>query len=293
MKKYYKDWRTIAVFLFPGLVLYFVFEIVPILQTGYFSVHQWSGIYGAPFTFVGIRNYVSLWNYPEFWQAMKNILQYVVLSLFIQVPFGYFLAFLLATEIKGFRFFKAMYFTPLVVALSAVGLMFYFILMPNTGALEILLENIGLESLVRVWLTDPGTALNTLILVTAWVSYPFYLTIGFAAITSVPTEILEASTLDGCSATQRNFYVIIPMIWESIKISVVLLITGILKIFEIVFVMTQGGPNGLTQVPVTLMYYEAFRFQNYGRGSAVAVVVFLISLIAAALSLRLLRRDEI
>jgi len=171
--------------------------------------------------------------------------------------------------------------------------MWYFILFPNGGVLNNLLTALGLESWTRNWLIDKDTAMTWVIVVTGWVSTGYYTTIFFAAITGLPDEILEAAALDGATGLKKITRIVLPMIWESVKTSVILVVTGILKTFEIVFIMTQGGPNGLTQVPVTLMYYEAFKYDHYGRGSAIAVVVFLMSIGLTIISLRLMNREKI
>lgn len=289
MVKYRKSAWPIILFLLPALLIYTTLEIVPIIQTFYFSFFKWNGIGGVPLKFVGLQNFIDLISFKGFWLSMKNIMWFLVLSLLTQIPIGFFLAILLSSRLKGYRFFKAAFFSPLVLSTTAVGLMWYFILFPNSGVLNNILTSIGLENLAKNWLIDKGTALNSLILITAWISTGYYLTIGFAGISAIPDEIMEAGLIDGADGFKKVIYITIPLISESLKISVILVITGILKIFEIVFVMTQGGPNGLTEVPVSLMYNEAFKYSHYGRGSAIAILVFLMSIIMTILSLKLMQ----
>lgn len=293
MHSYYRDLKVILAFVAPAFVIYAVGAMVPVIQTFYFSFFQWSGIYGTPLEYVGFANFVNLFQYGEFWTALSNIARFVALSLIIQIGIGYTQAIVLGTYLKGYRTFKTIFFIPLVITITAVGLIWRFILLPDAGALNTFLTAIGLEEFTRAWLIDQDTALLSLILITGWISAPYYLTIGFAAVSSIPMEIHEAAEMDGARGLRKVVFITIPLVWESLKISIILVITGVLKIFEIVFVMTQGGPNGLTQVPVTLMYYEAFRFNNYGRGSAVAVVVFLLSISLTIISLRVLRRKQL
>ncbi|HEY5586854.1 MAG TPA: sugar ABC transporter permease [Ruminiclostridium sp.] len=292
MDKYRKSAVPIVLFLLPAFLIYTILEVVPIIQTFYFSFYEWNGIGGVALKFVGIENFTDLMGFKGFWLSIKNVIWFLILSLFTQIPIGFFLAILLSTYCKGYRIFKAAFFSPLVLSTTAVGLMWYFILFPGTGVLNTILTSIGMENFTTSWLTDKNTALNSLILITAWISSGYYLTIGFAAISSIPDEIMEAGLIDGADGIKKVFYITLPLIWESVKISVILVITGILKIFEIVFVMTQGGPNGLTEVPVSLMYNEAFKYGHYGRGSAIAVIVFLMSVFITIISLKLMQRKS-
>jgi raffinose/stachyose/melibiose transport system permease protein len=287
MTKYRNNWKAILLFLLPAFLIYTGLEIIPIGQTIYFSLFDWIGIQGVPMKFVGLKNFVHLFQYPEFYVSLKNIAWFLVLSLLTQIPIGYLLAFLLTGRVRGSRLFKSVFFMPVVLPITAVGMIWYFILMPNDGVLNTILAEIGQKGWQHAWLVDKSTALNSLILITTWISVPFYLIIGYAAITGIPEEVMDASSIDGAVGIKRTFHIVIPMIRESIRISIVLVITGILKIFDIVFIMTEGGPNGLTHVPVTLLYYEAFKYNNFGIGNAIAIVVFLMSILLSFLALKL------
>ena len=132
-----------------------------------------------------------------------------------------------------------------------------------------------------------------MIVANAWTGLGYHMIIAMAAIASIPEELLEAADLDGCVGLKKIWYIILPVIWEAMKISVVLIITGSLKNFDIIFVMTEGGPNGLTNVPATLMYFEAFRYHNYGLGSAIAALIFILSVVLAVFTLRVMQREKL
>ena len=155
-----------------------------------------------------------------------------------------------------------------------------------------LLMKLGMENLCTGWLVDSKTAMICIILVTTWASVAYYIVIGLAALNSIPEDILESATIDGANTWKKVIYIMIPMIWESIKISVVMIITGVLKVFDMVFVMTEGGPNGLTHVPATLLYSQAFKYNHYGIGSAISTVMFLMSLALTIISLKIMNRDD-
>lgn len=293
MEKYRKSMKSIVIFLLPALLIYVVFEIIPIICSIYFSFFEWAGLKGVPLKYVGFRNFTSLIYSGDFLISLKNTMRFVVISLFTQLPLGLLFALLLSSYCKGYKIFKTIYFIPMILSVTAMSLMWYLILQPNNGALNIILKSLELENLMHNWLIDKNTALNCIILITAWNSAGFYMIINFAAISSIPDDIFDAALIDGATEIKKVIYITIPLIWESIKISVIMIITGVIKIFDIVFIMTGGGPNGLTNVPATLLYNEAFKYDHYGLGSAISTALFTISIILTVISLKLMQREKI
>jgi raffinose/stachyose/melibiose transport system permease protein len=283
--------RTIILFLLPVSVIYFSFMVLPILGTIGLSFYDWPGVQGVKLDFVGMDNYVSMFESPEFVRSLANILWFVALSLLLQIPFGYALAFLINGAKRCTRFFKASFFIPMILPVTATSILWRFILYPNeTGVLNRAAVALGLPSVQ--WLIESSTALNCLIAVTAWSSVGYYMIIGLAALTSVPDELLEAATIDGAGRFTKITRITLPLIRESIILSIVMVTSGVFRIFDVVFVMTDGGPAGLTNVPATLMYNEAFKYNHFGMGSAISVVIFAMSLGAALLNNALMRRNE-
>jgi len=260
----------------------------------YFSFFEWPGIFGVALKPVGFKNFINMVNYKEFWIAVKNVLIFTVLNIIIQIPIGYFLAILLSSFCKGYRFFKTVFFSSVVLPITATALLWKFIWGANeNGLLNVLLTKIGLGELSAAWMLQPSTALLTVIIANAWCGLGYHMTIGFAAVTGISEDVLESAQIDGATGLRRIFLIIVPMIWESIRTSIVLVIIGSLKVFDIVFVMTEGGPNGITHVLSTLLYYEAFKYNNYGLGSAISVTIFALSIVMAIISLRLTRQKEL
>ena len=282
----------ITFFLLPALLIYCILAVIPIFQAFYFSVFDWPGIQGFPLEFVGFENFVKMVQSRDFSQSMGNVGRFILLNVALQIPLGYGLAILLSDYMKGFKAFKLLYFIPVVLPLTATSLLWKFIFLPNeTGVLNQVLGIFGVEPVA--WLLGKSTAMNSIIIANVWTGFGYHLVIAFAAITTIPSEILEAARIDGCKGGQMVRRIIVPMIWNVMKVSVILIITGSLKNFDIVFVMTEGGPNGLTHVPSTLMYYEAFKYDHYGVGSAIAVFIFLLSLGMSIVSMRLMRRETV
>lgn len=293
MERYRRNKKVIFLFLLPALLIYVILECFPVLQSFYFSFFDWPGIQGVPLEYVGLSNYFSIFKDPQFHLAIKNILLFVVVGVLTQLPIGFLFAILLYNIKRGQRFFKAVYFIPMILPVTATGLLWQFILKPNQdGVLNHLLTLLGAGNLSTGWLINNKTAMLCIILVTTWSSAAYYIVIGLAAMNSISEDVLESAVMDGASQVQKIFYIVIPMVWESIKISVVMIITGVLKVFDIVFVMTEGGPNGLTHVPATLLYYQAFKYNHYGVGSAISTIMFFMSLAITVVSMKVMSQED-
>lgn len=268
----------ILLFLLPAFIVYMVFLILPIFGAIYFSAANWNGIMGTPIKFVGIQNYLSAFNDPGFILSLRNMGKMVFFSVLFHTPIALLLAVAINTKCRGYRFFKVIYFVPTVFPLTAIGLLWYFIFMPN-GSLNNLLELIGFAEYAKGWLIDSATAMNTIIFVNIWAGIGYYMVILIAGLTTIPDEIYEAAVIDGATPINKFFYITIPMLKPILSMCILMDIIGTVKVFDLIFVMTEGGPNGLTNLPTTLMYYEAFRYDNYGRGSAIGVIILIIALV--------------
>ncbi|WP_055668865.1 carbohydrate ABC transporter permease [Desnuesiella massiliensis] len=273
-----KDKSKILLFILPALIIYVVFLIIPLFGAIYFSTADWNGIMGTPIKFVGLQNYLSVFKDPAFILSLKNMGRMVFFSVIFHTPIALLLAVAINTKCRGYRFFKVMYFIPTIFPLTAIGLLWYFIFMPN-GSLNSLLEAVGLATLAKGWLIDSATAMNTIIFVNIWAGIGYYMVILIAGLTTIPDEIYEAADIDGATATKKFFHITIPMLKPILSMCILMDIIGTVKVFDLIFVMTEGGPNGLTNLPTTLMYYEAFRYDNYGRGSAIGVIILIIALV--------------
>jgi raffinose/stachyose/melibiose transport system permease protein len=281
----------ILLFVLPAFVIYVIFLIIPIFGAIYFSVANWNGIMGTAIEFVGLKNYVSVFKDPAFILSLKNMCRMVFLSVLFHTPIALLLAVAINTKCRGYRFFKVMYFIPTIFPLTAIGLLWYFIFMPN-GSLNTVLQNIGLANLARGWLIESGTAMNTIIFVNIWAGIGYYMVILIAGLTTIPDEIYEAAAIDGATPVKKFFHITVPMLKPIISMCILMDIIGTVKVFDLIFVMTEGGPNGLTNLPTTLMYYQAFRYDNYGIGSAIGVIILLIALVLTLGSNSIMNRKK-
>lgn len=282
---------TIALFVLPALIIYVVFQLLPIMGALYFSFGEWNGIAGAPIKMVGFDNYISVLKDPSFILSLTNMLRMVVFSVLFHTPIALLLAVAINTKCKGYRFFKAVFFVPTVFPLTAVGLLWYFIFMPN-GSLNTLLSSIGLEQFVTSWLVDSATAMNTIIFVNIWAGVGYYMVILLAGLTTISDDIYEAASIDGATASKKFFHITIPLLKPILGMCILMDIIGSVKVFDLVFAMTEGGPNGLTNLPTTLMYYESFRYDHYGTGSAVGVIILVIALVLTLGSEAIMNRKK-
>ena len=281
---------VIAAFLLPSLIIYSIFVLWPIANSFYFSTLDWDGI--SPATQVGLDNYRALISDGVAWQALWHNTVLVLASLIFQLPLGLALALVLLAPIRGTHLLRTVYFLPLLMSTVAIGILWSFIYNPTFGAANRVLEAIGLGALQQAWLGDPTTALPALVVVICWQFIPFYMILYRAGLTSIPGEVNEAAALDGASGGQRFRHVTVPLLRGTTRSAVLLSVIGALKYFDLIWVMTGGGPGRSTEVLATYMYSEAFSRNNYGYGSALAVVLFMFAMLATVIVLYTTRDAE-
>lgn len=277
---------TLALFVLPALLIYILFQILPLIGAVFFSFMEWNGIGGSALEFVGIKNYVSAFQNPDFILSLKNMFKMVVFSVLFHTPIALVMAAVINTKCKGYRIFKALFFVPTVFPLTAVGLMWYFVFMP-TGVFNSFLKVLGLGSVAQAWLVNPATAMKTIVFVNIWAGVGYYMVILLAGLTTISEDVYEAAAIDGANKLQCFFQITVPMLKPTIAMCILMDIIGSVKVFDLVFAMTGGGPNGLTNLPTTLMYNEAFKYSHYGLGSAIGIIIMVICLAGTMLSNKL------
>ncbi|WP_078552568.1 carbohydrate ABC transporter permease [Bacillus alkalicellulosilyticus] len=282
-------WK-IGLGILPALIIYSVFSIVPIFISFYYSFMSWNGF--SPMEFVGIRNYVAILQDNIFWLSVRNNVLVVVASVFGQLPIALGLALLLNRKLKGAKFFRTIGFLPVVISTVVISITWRMIYNSEYGMLNNFLDTVGLGTLTQNWLGNPDYSMFAVCVVIIWQFVGLYLIIFLSALQTVPNEILEAAELDGASEWQKTIYITLPSMWNVILVCIVLCISGSLKTFDLIYVMTGGGPAHATEVMATYMYVETFQMLRYGFGSAISVLIFVFSLTLIGISMRLLRRRE-
>ena len=277
MKKLYSNKPAIFVFLLPALLLFCGVLIAPILMSTYYSFFDWKGV-GAAKTFIGLANYKELFtsNAIGFMRALRNSLLLAFLSVFLQLPLALGLALTLGRGIRGERRFLSIYFMPVLISTVVIGQLWLKIYNPDYGILNVALRHVGLESWTRIWLGKRETALGAVFVPTLWQYVGYHMLLLYAGVKSVPMELREAAMLDGASERQVNRHIVIPYIKPIIRISVIFAVTGSLKSFDLIYVLTNGGPFHSTEVPSTLMISMLFLRNRYGMGSTIAVLLILL-----------------
>ena len=291
MKKLYSNKVYILIFLFPALLLFCGLLIAPILMSGYYSLFDWNG-FGTK-TFVGLANYKELFTEDTigFLKALRNSLLLAALSVGIQLPLALGLALALGRGIRGERAFLSVYFMPVLISTVVIGQLWLKIYNPDYGILNTALRNVGLESWTRIWLGKRETALGAVFIPTLWQYVGYHMLLLYAGVKSVPPQLREAAMLDGATNGQINRYIVLPYIKPIIRISVIFAVTGSLKSFDLIYVLTNGGPFHATEVPSTLMISMLFLRNRYGMGSTIAVLLIVLCF-GFALLINALFREE-
>ena len=292
MKKLYSNKLHIVIFLLPALLLFCGVLIAPIGASAYFSFFDWNGL-GAK-TYIGFSNYKELFTSDAigFLKALRNSLLLAALSVFLQLPLALALALTLGKKIKGERLFLSVYFMPVLISTVVIGQLWLKIYNPDYGILNVFLRSVGLESWTRIWLGTKQTALGAVFVPTLWQYVGYHMLLLYAGVKSVPTELREAAMLDGASDSQVNRYIVLPYIKPIIRISVIFAVTGSLKSFDLIYVLTNGGPLHSTEVPSTLMINMLFLRNRYGMGSTIAVLLILLCFGFALLISAIFREED-
>ncbi len=276
------------VYLLPGLAIYLVFTFWPVLQTVRTSFLNWEGL--APEkNFIGLANYLQVFTDDKFWLALSHNLIFIIFYCLIPIFIGLLLASLLGRyPLKGFTFFRTILFLPQVLSMVVIGVAWRWIFNPTFGPLNLLLRAIGLGSLARPWLGDFALALPAVGSVGTWVQYGFCMVLFLAGMQRISEEYYEAADLDGANAWQELLFITIPGLRAEIGVALITTIIAALRVFDLVFVTTRGGPGEATLVTGFLVYRSAFLQNRTGYAAAIATILTLIIL---ALSL-LVRRYQ-
>ncbi|MBQ6388931.1 MAG: sugar ABC transporter permease [Mogibacterium sp.] len=291
MNKLYNNKWYVIIFLLPALILFCGVLIAPIGASAYFSFFDWNGFTDK--IFIGFSNYKELFTSDSigFMKALGNSLLLAALSVFLQLPLALGLALVLGKKIKGERIFLSVYFMPVLISTVVIGQLWLKIYNPDYGVLNVALRAVGLDNLTRIWLGDKATALGAVFVPILWQYVGYHMLLLYAGVKSVPTELREAAMLDGATDGQVNRYIVLPYIKPIIKISVIFAVTGSLKSFDLIYVLTNGGPLHTTEVPSTLMISMLFLRNRYGMGSTIAVLLILLCF-GFALLINLVFKEE-
>ncbi|MEU5880064.1 sugar ABC transporter permease [Spirillospora sp. NPDC047279] len=290
-RRSFRHGATVAAFLSPALLLFALLVLVPILYALYTSLFKWGG-FGAPETFVGLDNFTALLQDEVFLGDLWRGFVLIALSVGIQLPFALSMAVLLNQRLRGRAFYRLLFFAPYVLSEVITGVLFTMIFSPDSGLADHVLDLVGLGDLGITWFASPATVLPTIFLVMTWKYFGFHMILYLAGLQSIPRDVLEAAAIDGAGAWQRFRHVTLPLLGPTIRISVFLSVIGAIQLFDLVWVITAGGPVHASETMAITMFQFGFKRYQVGYASAISVVMFLISFVFALLYQRyVLRRD--
>lgn len=288
MNKVMSNKWMIALYIFPALFLVAVLIYIPLALTGYYGLMDWSGV--GNMKYLGFDNYIKALQDGRFWSSTWYSF---LLAFFSVVALVFYLAIslILTSRIKGADTLRKIYIIPLLLSSVAIAQLWMKIYNPSNGILNSLLALVGIEN-PPIWLGDPSVVLYSIFVPIIWQYGGFYILIYYAAIKNIPNSLVEAARIDGASPIQIAYKVKLPLIKGVIKITVVLAVVGSLKYFDLIYVMTGGGPDGASDVMASYMYKLAFSRYDFGYGSAIGFLLLVISLIVTIIIRKLTAEKE-
>lgn len=285
-----RKWPIVLAFLTPALLLYFVFVMYPIVQGMRYSGYDWNGLESLT-DFIGFENFTEAFHDASFRGALKHNLIILILTLALQLPFAMFLAVLLDQNLKGRAVMRMLFFAPYVLSEVVTAVVWRQILRPS-GLLDAGLSAVTGDQVQMLWLANPDIVLYSVFFVVSWKYFGFHMILMLAGLQQIPDELEEAAAIDGATWWQTFRFVTVPLLGPTVRVSVFLAMIGSLQLFDLIWVMTGGGPVNASNTMATYMIDWGFRRNQFGYASAVSVIVFVLSLfVALAYQRWVLRRD--
>ncbi len=281
----------ILLFLAPALILIGVYIIWPIIMSFNLSMYEWVGV-SPQKLYLGFKNWIDLIHDSIFWHAFGNNIKFIFLSIIIEMPIAILIAVMLDRGGKKFDAFKSLFYLPMLMSSVAIGVLFKYIYDPSFGLLAGILNFLHLDFLNQDWLGDPNVAFYSVVAVICWQYIPFYMIFFIAAISNIPHELYEAARIDGATQGQYFWKIELPLLAPSIKTACILSLIGSLKYFDLIYVMTEGGPSNATELMATYMYKNAFASFKMGYGSTIASAMFIIITTAGILAYFATKKKE-
>jgi raffinose/stachyose/melibiose transport system permease protein len=277
----------------PGYFFFVAFLLVPLALTVVLSFTDWNGYSYDDISFNGVQNYLDLAADPVFVQALVHNVAFLAGSMVLKTGLALALALAFRHAFPASGFFQGIFLVPSTLSLVVVGIVLKFVFDPNNGLVNPILDAVGLGALAGPWLADSSRALPLLVLLDVWVGFGLYLFIFIAGMASLPGDVSEAAKVDGAGWWQETGFVTIPMLADTIKLVLLLAAIDGLKVFATIYVSTGGGPNHGTEVLSTWAFFQAFSGNEVGYGSAILVVLLVITLVLAFFYVRQGRADRL
>lgn len=283
-----KGW--IPVFLLPAVVLFLLIYAVPLLMVFGTSLFDYR-LTGSGMTFVGLDNYIRLFQDPDFFQALTNTVIWILIQCIVHVALGTFLALILYKKPRGWKFVRTAYMIPNIISNAAMGMIFLNIFNPQYGVINSVLKAVGLEHLTHNWLMDSTTAFPSVTMV--WLLFAGYTTtLVLAQALSIDESVLEAARVDGATPLQTDLFVVLPLLKKIIGTTMVMAATYMLQMFDLIYITTNGGP-GKTTTNLPLLLYGVYKGENnYGCANTIGVFIVIIGVVAMTVINKALKVNE-
>lgn len=280
---------VLAAFLFlsPTLILFSTFILFPVLFSFYLSFHQWN-MFSAEMTYIGVGNYSQLILSPEFWNVFKNTLIYTIGTVPLNMALALAIAYLLNKKLVGKKLLRTAFFTPVIISWIAAAVIWRWLFEPNYGLVNHVLGWFGISSVN--WLNDPNMAMIAIIIVGVWKTFGFNMVLFSAGLQSIPDHYYEAAEIDGAGKLSQFWNITIPLLSPTTFFIVIMSVIGSFQVFDVVYVLTSGGPLGSTKVMIFYIYEQAFQFFNMGYASALAYVLFAVIFIFTLIQVKFLSK---
>ncbi len=283
--------RIIAAYMAPAVLIYLFLVVVPLALSVGMSFYNWSGVNSN--SFIGLKNYADLLRDKVFLRSLENNLMIVVYAFIGQVGIGLIISLLLCNKFMIMKeFHRRVIFLPVVLSPVVIGFVWLMVYNKDFGILNYFLNSMGLSSWIHPWLDDPKGVVLGISIPLIWQYIGFNLIIFLSAIQSIPPEIIECSEIDGATGIKKTWYIIMPMIMNTFKVVVMLCISGNMKIFDHIYVMTSGGPGSASMVMALYNFKVSFRGGRYGYGCAISMAIVIVSLVLIFLSRKLIRSEQ-
>lgn len=284
--------RTRVVFMAPTLVFFVGIVVLPVFASFYYSFFDWNGV--SEKIFIGFRNFQEVWQDELVKNALMNTLKMTFFSTLIQLPAAMIIALMITNRrIRGRKILQNIFFLPVILSSAIVGILWKQIYEPNYGLLNILLGKIGKSEWQHAWLGEPQVALGAIIIVMLWYYVGNYVLIYFGALESVPMDVMEYARIDGVPPVKLFFLIQLPLIWPTIQLTTMLVVVNSLRYFDLVYIMTKGGPNHSTDVLATVIIQKAFDSMRFGYASAISMFLFFIGCIFILIINKVMKREAV
>ncbi|MDD3415622.1 MAG: sugar ABC transporter permease [Lachnospiraceae bacterium] len=291
MKITKKSRITLILFVLPALLVYLMWVVYPIIDAVWMSTLKSESLHSS--RFVGLDNYISVFTSKLFWKSMRISLVFILFTTLFQVVLGFLYGYLVYLQPKGYRIYKVLLFIPNVLPSVATGFIWNYIYSPSMGLLKPFMEAVGLGQFYISPIADPKLALYALIFAQVWSGLGIQVILFNSGFMNIPMEVIESARLDGATGWKMIKTMVIPMSWDITKMVIILQTIGALRSFDLIYVMTAGGPNHSTEVLPMHLFVNAFQNFNLGYGNVIAVVLFVLAMIITVFMRKVMERESL